>query len=374
MARQQHTRGAQFEVLERLANTPIPAAEEVIAVAADRVIDRPWLADQAEELALEQERLFDAEGLTAARRFDVEAAGHRFPASVARHRVEGLVAAADAAGRYAAQIRKALAPFAFRAPDAKRWYWVRMAALYGGDVGTCTGALVLLGELPIMAFALALSVAAAAVIAGLVGSDIKRVRLARERQMAPESVPAHLLEWSHLFWGVDAGRAQVRVMVKVAATAIVCLLVGVLALRWSLDGPLAGVSFGCFAAAISLGSVWNSYTYTDSCAEMIDAAERDYDKLARKAAKVASSSAIRQRAGAVAGSNSIEVEHAARGQAARAAIMAAKFAGYSRQPHIVGHGPASDARAPIDVAVRSRPVWRQQRVEPAADDPSGGAS
>lgn len=362
MFRQQ--RSATFGVLDRLANTPIPHTDQVQVVAADGVIDRPWLADQAEELAVEQEHLFDAEGLTESRTHEIEAARWQLPAAVCTHATESLVAASDAAGRYAVAIREALAPFSSRASDAKRWYWVRMAALYLGDVGSCTGAMILLGEVPALAFVLALSVAGAAVVAGLVGADIKRVRLAAERQMDPEAVPAHLQPWAHLFWGVEAGQVQVQIMAKVAAAAILCILTGVLALRWSLDGPLAGLAFGCFATAIALASVWNSYSYTDTCAEMIDAAEKDHQTLMRKASKAAHGDAICSRARALAEAQSIEAEFASRGQAARAAIMAAKFEGFVHHPHIVGHGPASPA-APTPPDPRPRPVWRQ-RTESSA--------
>jgi hypothetical protein len=43
--------------------------------------------------------------------------------------------------------------------------------------------------------------------------------------------------------------------------------------------------------------------------------------------------------------------------------MAAKFAGYVNQPHIVGHGPTPETSRSADTTVRPRPVWRQQRVE-----------
>jgi hypothetical protein len=108
-----------------------------------------------------------------------------------------------------------------------------------------------------------------------------------------------------------------------------------------LDGLLSGLSFGAFAVAVSLASLWNSYAYADDIADMLDAADKAYAKLARQQAALAGQAGLRSYYQAAAEAASVQAERAAQGLAAGHRIRAAKFAVLTRHPGIAGHGPRS---------------------------------
>jgi hypothetical protein len=330
--------------LAELAETVIPEAESAAALARPDQIGRTWVEHQADELIREQEQLYDAEGLMASRDSETAAAGLQTAAQAALQQVANQAAQTETARLQAETARAALSGFVSRAPGAKGWYVGRMAALYGGDVAAITGACVMLGEIPALAAMLAASSGAAAVIGGLAGGELKRLRLARERRTDPGDLPEHLKPWRHLFIGGQAGHGAVKAMALVTAAILASLGVGVVALRWALDGFLAGAAFGAFSLAIGLASVWNSYDYADDVADSLDAADKAHRAAARQHTKAATAAVIARYQTAVSTAASIQAEYAARGQAAGHRIRATLFAVLGRHPQVVGHGTKPDSR------------------------------
>jgi hypothetical protein len=200
----------------------------------------------------------------------------------------------------------------------------------------------MLGEIPALAATLALSSGAAAVVSGLAGGEAKRLRLLRERQVEPGDLADRLTPWRHLFTGGQVGRATARAMTAVTAAVLASLGTGVVALRWALDGGLAGVAFGAFSLAIGLASVWNSYDYADDVADSLDAADKAHRAAARQHTKAATAPVIARYQTAASTAASIQAEYAARGQAAGHSIRASLFAVLVRHPQIVGHGAKPD--------------------------------
>jgi hypothetical protein len=292
----------------------------------------------------------------AAREDETTAAGLKTAAETAQQLVANLGEQVETVRQCAEAARQALSPYLVRPPGAKTWYLVRMLALFGGDVAAVTGACVLLGEIPALAATLALSTGAAAVIGGLAGGEVKRLRLARERQTSADELPEHLRPWQQLFSGAQDGQGVVKIMALVTVLILLSLGVGVVALRWSLDGLLAGVAFGTFSLAIGLASLWNSYDYADDVADILDAADKACHKAAGQYRKAAASPPLARYLTATTAAASIQAEQAARGKAAGHRIRASLFAVLIRHPHIVGHGEAPEP-APATLAVApARPV------------------
>ena len=330
--------GDSLGFLNDLAETVIPEADAATAVPRPTQVDRIWVEHQADQLVEEQAQLYEAEGLAASRADDTTAAGLEVAAAVAAQRVEGATREVETTRQYAVDSREALSPYVTRPPSAKGWYLVRMAALYVGDVAAVTGACVLLGEIPALAATLAASTGAAAVISGMAGSEAKRVRLSRERQVNPDELPKSLTPWRHLFNGGQAGRGIVKTMALATGGILVSLGTGVVALRSGLDGWLSGLAFGTFSLAVSLGSLWNCYDYADDVSDLLDAADKACRKAEQRHRKAGDAPVIRRHQAALAAAASIQAEHTARGQAAGHHIRATLFAVLGRHPQIVGHG------------------------------------
>jgi hypothetical protein len=347
--------------LADLADTVIPEVEvgEVLAVPAGEAVARTYVELSGDHLAAEQQRLFAAQGVELARSPEVEAGGLKPRAEVITGMMAGREELVAAARCYAVAARQALSPYVTRPPGAKGWYVGRMLLLLIGDIAAVAGACVLLGEIPALALTLAVSTGMAAVTAGSAGAEAKRVLLTAQRQWpvggkvetagrlpgTSGDLPDSLLPWRHLFAGPRAGRGVVRLMVLVTLLIVASLTVGVVALRWSLDGALAGVAFGGFALAVSLASLWNSYVYADDVADILGAADKAYVKAERGLLVVAGNRVLSRFGRAVTRGVSLQAEQAARGLAAAHHVQATVQGVLVRHPAVVGHGPGGGTTA-----------------------------
>jgi hypothetical protein len=256
-----------------------------------------------------------------------------------------------------------------------------MLLLLIGDIAAVTGACVLLGEIPALALTLAVSTGMAAVTAGLAGGEAKRVLLTAQRQWPVAGkvetagrlpgrsggLPDSLVPWRHLFIGVKVGRGVVRLMVLMTLLIVASLTVGVVALRWSLDGTLAGVAFGGFALAVSLASLWNSYVYADDVADILAAADKAYVRAERGLVMAARDGALSRFERAVARAASLQAEQSARGLAAAHHVQATVQGVLVRHPSVVGHGPGGGPRASGGHGSNA------QVIGPAPQDDAGAA-
>lgn len=215
-------------------------------------------------------------------------------------------------------------------------YLVRMVLILLGDIAGITGAAVMLGEIPALALLQAVSVGAAGVTSGLLGSEIKDARLSRKR--AKTDLSEQEQGFAHLFRGPDPGERIAKLMVLGGVVLVVLILGGVAALRSSTEGLAAGLIFGCLAAAVALASWVNCYAYADEVADLLDTVSAQFkadvhylDKLSRGQARV-------RHAVESATAQSIRDEYQQRGLAAHDQLQAAKNRVLHANPGVAGHG------------------------------------
>jgi hypothetical protein len=216
-----------------------------------------------------------------------------------------------------------------------------------GDIAAISGAAIMRGEIVSLAVLQAVAVGIAAVTAGVIGEDIRDMRLARKRQRDPESLSAAEEEFADLFKGVDVGEKIVKLMIFVAVAVAVLTAGGIFALRSDREGMMNGVIFAALALAICFASGLNTYVYSDEAADRLDTADRVYAKELKRHRQLSERSALRQFAEATAEEESIKTEHKALGRAARGRMKALKFKIFRQNPGVVGHGPASSAESPL---------------------------
>ena len=309
-------------------------------------------------LAEEQVALHRAEGEAAARPHEARAGELEPLTTVPLGRLAALQAKADASTADLTTMLAALGPFRTRPRGAVPRYYLFLLLLLGGDLAGMTGALVSLGEVPWIAAVQAMAVAAAAVVVGMLASEVKHVRDARRRMAAGwpalpsidvdgESAGGPASRWQPgVLFQPDGGEAVVRWVLLAGLAAVLLIVGGVTALRSAVDG--AGWIFGCFAAAVSLGSAANSYVHSDEVADLLDnlAGQHRRDDAELHSLDLGPV-AERQREAAVA--DSLRFEWQARGEAAAARVAAAGALALVHNPAVAGHGVARPAVAASEV-------------------------
>ena len=119
--------------------------------------------------------------------------------------------------------------------------------------------------------------------------------------------------------------------------ALLLIAGGVTALRSITDG--AGWIFGCFAAAVTLGSAANSYVHSDEVTDLLDNLTRQHRRDDAELHRLdLGPVAERDREAALAAS--VRDEWEARGDAAAARVQAACALALVNNPAVAGHGPA----------------------------------
>jgi len=301
-------------------------------------LGRTYLEDEFDEWAVEQPSSWAAEAEVAARPSLVSAAKAQSLASTAWDLSERQTSVVDTVrGEYVKTMR-ALAPFVRREAHAKFWYLLRWGVLLGGDVAGITGAAVLLGEIPDLAVMQACSAGMATVTAGLVGVDLKDLRLAARRATDPSDLASELQPWAHLFRGADPGGARVKTVVLAALAIGLTVGVAIFGLRASVEGGVSGLVFGGLAAAFAAASFVNTWWYADEMADQIDQARTRYETELKRQQQLAGRPELSAYQGAAEERDSMIREHQLRGAAAKSAITALKHRALRRNPQVVGHG------------------------------------
>jgi len=322
------------ELMADARRITIPAVEEVAA--------RPGpdldlhLVEYYRRLASEQAGLHRAEGELAARPHVARTAELEPLTTVPVGRLAALQAKADASSAQVTEMLAALAPFRTRPKGAAPRYYIFLVLLLGGDLAGMTGALISLGEVPWVAGLQALAVAAAAVVVGMLASEVKHVRDARRRMAAgaPDGTAPGVL------FQADGGEAIVRWVLLGGLAAMLLVAGGVTALRSITDG--AGWIFGCFAAAVTLGSAANSYVHSDEVTDLLDNLTRQHRRDDAELHRLdLEPVAERDREAALA--TSVRREWECRGEAAVARVEAACALALVNNPAVAGHGSARAA-------------------------------
>ena len=327
------------------------------AAIAPRPASVSWTYVELEydELAGEQEPLWQAEGALSSRAAEQDRDESRAAFKEARRHLKSQRALVDRARSAHAQTLECLGPFRRREVGAKRWYLIRWSFLLGGDVAGQAGAALAYGESPMTALPQALATGMAALTAGMVGAELRDLRNARRRNRDVEELPEHLGPWAHLFRAPDLGRGIACLIVGIGAAAGLAIAGGIFWLRTIIEGSAAGGVYGLLAIGITLASTINSYFYADEVADQIDAAEARYQSELTRADRLAAHRELQRHAGSRREAASIREEHTARGLAAARRLAALKWRVLGNNPGVVGHGPSSGPDAAPD------PIGRRHR-------------
>ena len=329
---------AQEAVAEQIA---LQGVDNATAVAQPENVSQTWAEKEYDELEAEQEPLWAAAGIEESRAATVRAAGLEPAASAAEHLLTGHNPILDAAAIRVADTTEALAPFRHRPPATKPFHYGAKTGFLFGDIAGIATAAIWGGEIILIAIIMSISAAVATVVAGLTGAQIRDLRSARRRARDPESLTEKQKPFQHLFTGKDLGAGIVRGMVGVSFVVAILIGSAIYALRFTIQGPLVGLVYGCIAVAIAAASFIESYMYADEIADQIDNANHDYEKSLARHTRLGSNTTSRQHKEATSEAASVTAEHAERGKAAQDRIRSLKWGILRRNPGIAGHGPAA---------------------------------
>jgi len=302
-----------------------------------------YAEEEYHALADEQELTWPAEGERAARRYQVRARGcDRASAATAflLGESEQDVREAHADHQHAARV---LMPYVRRGPGEKLRYWLCWPLLWFGDTAGVWSAAVIHGEIVYIAFGQAFAAGLAAVCAGLVGSELKDLRMARARRRDAESLSEDELRYRRLFTGTDEGVGIVKLIGLLSLTVVALLAVGIFALRSGIEGSLSGLTFGLFAAATAIGSGLLGYSASDEVADLLSALAKHARRAEKRHLKFASASPPKLQAEAEEAARSILAEYQLRGQAAGKRVESLGWRIQRRNAQVLGHGyPAGE--------------------------------
>jgi HPt (histidine-containing phosphotransfer) domain-containing protein len=313
------------------------------------------VGEEFEAYATELARNEDAAGVAASRNANTRSAGLRPQADDARHLTSTHSSEVERALSAYSTAHDDLGSFVRRRPKDNRRYSVTRWVLLGADTGAVLGALIYVGEVPLLALGTALAVGLSGVTAGMVGGDVRELKLARERRALAESdeIDADLVRrYPRLFGAVDPAKDTYGLALKSALLVVVFVGLGVFGIRAALEG-LLGVAFFGFAMAVALASFISSWVHADDVADVLEVFEARLSKaLARQRALAGAPQPSAQDAHA-AEAASIQTEHQIRGEAKAAGVRALKHEVYRRHPQVFGHGTAEFRTArlvPVDLA------------------------
>jgi len=293
-----------------------------------------------------------ASGVAASRSANTRAAGLGSQADAARAKTACQWPEVEAARQAYTAARDDLDSFSRRRAGDRVRYKVTYWVLLLGDTAGVLGAAVYMGEIPIIAAGQAIAAGVAAVTAGIVGADVRELRLARERAERLEAgrvLPEVAVRYPRLFGTVLAEKDTYQQALKVALAIVLLLGLSVLALRAAIEG-LAGVVFGGLAMATALASFVNCWSFADDVADVVETfRQRLLEALSLHRALADAPQPSAQDAHA-AEAASIQSEYEMRGQAKAAGVRALKHEVYRRNPQVFGHGLAEfrSARLVID--------------------------
>lgn len=317
--------------------------DDASAVPRPENISGTWVEEEYGELDTEQGPLWAASGIEASRPMEVEAAGLGLAADAAERMATGHAPVLEAAATRFADTTEALAPFRRRPPGGKLLHYAAKGALLTGDMVGVTLMGINIGDYPVLAGLMSISAAAAAVISGLTGAELRDLRSSQRRLRDVDSLTDKQRPFQHLFTGIDDGIRIVKIVCGISAGTALAIAAGIFSGRSELEGHLVGLIYGGIAVAVAGASFLESYMYADEIADQIDNASAAYEKELARHERLAGSESWRTSREKSAEATSIVYEHEQRGDAAQHRVRALKWGILRRNPGVVGHGPAPSA-------------------------------
>lgn len=316
----------------------LPRLDEVGGHQRPADVGVTYAEQEFHTLADEQELTWPAEGEAAARSPRTRARGLDTAASateflLAEHEVE--VRAARADYQHAARV---LGAYVRREPWGKARYWVCWPVLWFGDTAGVLAAAVSYGDLPSVALGQALAAGLAAACSGLVGSELKDLRMAAARRRDLDTLSQEERRYARLFTGGTGGRGIVGLVGGVSLLVVMLVALGVYSLRRAIEGSASGLTFGLLAAATALASGLLAYASADEVADLLANAAKRVHRAERHHLRLARASALRTRARAEEAARSILAEYQLRGQAAGKRVESLAWRVLRRNPQVVEHG------------------------------------
>lgn len=332
----------------RSGRVVLQRVEDAVAVTRPAGLGLTYAEEEYQAQVAEQESVWLADGERAARPNLVRAAGLA-PAVEASGFVlqesEQDVAAARANYQDAVRV---LGPHVRRDRWAKLRHLIGLPVLIFGDTAGVWSAAITNGDVPYVAFGQAFAAGLAAVCAGLVGAELKNMRLAQARRRDPETLSADELRYRHLFTATDRGVGIVKLIGLLSLLVVLMLAVGIGTLRSSIEGEAAGLTFGLLAAATAVASLLLGYSAADEVADLLEHAAKRAERAERHHRALIAALPARPQAEAREAARSLQVEHQLRGQAAGYRAESLEKQVLRRNPHVVGHGyPADEASGVI---------------------------
>ena len=333
--------GGVDRLLKETDSVSLQRIDEAAAVSRPANMGTTYGEKEFDALGEEQAAAWPAEADVASRGPRVKAAGVEATAREAAFAVEVRHREVEQARDAREHALTTLMPFLRRAPHDDLRYWSGWVVLGLGDTVGVWGAAISLGEVPQLALGQAVSTGFAALIAGLVGGEVRAFAQAKSRRRDPESLSPDEARYRRLFEGADSEVAMTKVAAGTAAAVVALITTSIYALRASTEGGLAGIAFGCLAAATALASFISSYIHADEVADLLAHYDRRYRQALRVHRKASAAKPIAVFAAASAEADSITSEYEHRGDAAVHKVEACKHRMLRRNPQVVGHGDAT---------------------------------
>lgn len=333
----------------------LPRLDEVGGHVRPREVGLTYAELEHHALADEQELIWAAEGEREARGDQMQAHGVAAAVTATEFVLAKSGTEVQASHTDHQHAAKVLTPYVRREPGAKLRYWICWPLLILGDMAGVWSAAVILGDLPFIAFWQALASGLAAGCAGLIGSELKDIRLARARRRGPDSLTDDELRYRRLFTGTDEGLGITKLMGLLSVFVVVLIAVAIFTLRSSIEGIESGATFGLLAAATAIGSGLLGYSAADEVADVLAVSAKRVRQAERRYLALAGSKPSRLRARAEEAARSIQAEHRLRGQGAAKRVESLSWRVQRRNPQVVGHG------YPIGERERGDAVGRQVR-------------
>lgn len=311
--------------------SPEPVGAMVRADGATYDVEREY-----DEIGIEQKTIWRADGSKASRPARVKGDAVGPQASTVRDLMDPAWSRVRATGEAFDQIRQRLLPFAPRRAFESKRYVITWIALILGDIAGIFGAALSYGEVPFNALGQAVASSVAAVTAGLVGADVKAAHVAKAIRSAgtkDEDVAGF-----GILGALATDSATYGLVLRMAAAVSTALVVGIFALRMTIEGVTGGLVFGGLSFAIAGASFINAWVHANPAAELLDAYKDAHEEAKAQYMALGGHPVLANEAASHAEASLIEAEHEIRGQGAQRHVEALKWGILRRHPQIFGHG------------------------------------